>query len=198
LADLILTDQSYLKIHSANLLSAWLVGIIMQIAMYLIMQAYFMIQDGIGFESSILLPLLVVMIFSSLIWSVFNMLLFSFVKKVDTLGKISTIIGTASGFFAGVYMPIGNLPNFAKWLMKLTPVPYDSAIFRQVMMKNQLNDSFKNAPTEIITKFKTEMGIVIGQNFNNDLKFMGLALVILAILVIILYRYNQRVVVNKV
>lgn len=198
LADLILTDQSYMKIHLAYLISSWLIGTIMQLAMYAIMQGYFMIQDGIDFDSSTLLPLVGVVMFSSLIWSVFNLLLYSFVTKEDTLGKINTILGTAAGFFAGVYMPIGSLPKFAKAIMKLTPAPYDAAIFRQVMMKNQLADSFKNAPAAIITDFKKNMGIIIDHNLQSDERFMISALVILAVLVIILYRYNKRVVVNKI
>lgn len=198
LADLILTDQSYTKIHLAYLISAWLIGSIMQLVMYVIMQGYFMIQDGIDFDSSTLLPLVGVVMFSSLIWSVFNLLLYSFVTKEDTLGKINTILGTAAGFFAGVYMPIGSLPNFAKSVMKLTPAPYDAAIFRQVMMRNQLADSFKNAPMTMITDFKKNMGIIIDHNLQSDERFMILSLVILAVLVIILYRYNKRVVVNKI
>lgn len=198
LADLILTDQSYLKINLAYLLSAWFIGVIMQIAMYLIMQLYFMLADGISFDGRIIGPLLVTVIFSSLLWSVFNLLIFSFVKKVDTMGKINTIIGTAAGFFAGVYMPIVDLPNFAKSIMKLTPAPYNAAIFRQVMMKWQIETSFKNVPNEILLKFKKSMGIIVQHNFRFDLSFLGLALVTLVVLVIILYRYNKQVVVNKI
>lgn len=198
LADLILTDQSYLKIHWAYLFSAWLIGFIMQLAMYLIMQVYFMVADGITWDVRIFGPLLLVMAFSSLLWSVFNLLIFSFVKKVDTLGKISTIIGTAAGFFAGVYMPIGALPNFAKTIMKLTPAPYDAAIFRQVMMKWQLDSSFKNVPNTVLVKFKQDMGLVVQQNLQHDAFFLGIVLVTLLTLVIILYSYNKRVVVNKI
>lgn len=198
LADLVLTDQSYTKIHLAYLISAWLIGFIMQIFMYLLMQGYFMFADGIKWDVTTMGPMLLVMIFSSLIWSAFNMLVFSLVTKVDTLGKINTIIGTASGFFAGVYMPIGDLPNFAKNMMKLTPAPYNAAIFRQVMMKNQLDESFKNVPASFVLKFKKDMGIIVERNFTYDLKILALALVILVILVIILYRYNKQVVLNKI
>ena len=198
LADLILTDQSYLKIHVAYLISEWLIGIIMQIGMYLVMQVYFTVVDGLNVDLTTFGPLFLIIMFSSLLWSVFNLALLSFVKDVDTLGKINTIIGTASGFFAGVYMPIGMVPKFAQNLMKLTPAPYDAAIFRQVMMKEQLSTSFKNVPTKILSDFKANLGIIVNQNFVHDMNFMILALVILAVLVIILYRFNKQVVVNKI
>jgi len=198
LADLILTDLSYEQINLAYLISAWIIGVIMQVVMFMVMLAYFIVQDGISFDTSTLLPILMVMLFSSLLWSVFNMFLYSFVKKVDTVGKINTIIGTASGFFAGVYMPIGAVPTFAQALMKLTPAPYNAALFRQIMMNQQISDSLSNLPNNAITSFKKSLGITISSGSLNTLNVMFISLGILIILTLVLYRYNKKVVVNKI
>jgi len=198
LADLILTDLSYEQINLAYLISAWIIGVIMQIAMFMVMLVYFIVQDGISFDTSTLLPSIMVMLFSSLLWSVFNMFLCSFVKKVDTVGKINTIIGTASGFFAGVYMPIGAVPTFAQSLMKLTPAPYNAALFRQIMMNQQISDSLSNLPNNAITSFKKSLGITISSGSLNTLNVMFISLGILIILTLVLYRYNKKVVVNKI
>jgi len=198
LADLILTDLSYEQVNLAYLISAWIIGVIMQIAMFMVMLVYFIVQDGISFDTSTLLPILMVMLFSSLLWSVFNMFLYSFVKKVDTVGKINTIIGTASGFFAGVYMPIGAVPTFAQSLMKLTPAPYNAALFRQIMMNQQITDSLSNLPNNTITSFKKSLGITISSGSLNTLNVMFISLGILIILTLVLYRYNKKVVVNKI
>lgn len=191
IADLVLTDQSYSAIHVAYLFSAWLIGIVMQLLMLIIMQVFFMLTDNIKLNYAVL-PLLGVIVFSSLLWSTFNLVLLSFVKKEDTLGKINTIIGTAAGFFAGVYMPIGMLPKFAKSLMELTPAPYNAALFRQVMM----DKSFNSVPTNMLADFKTNLGVII--NKGNDINILIFALVILGILILPLYRYNKRIVVNKI
>jgi len=198
LADLILTGLSYEQINFAYLISAWIIGIIMQVVMFVVMLTYFIFQDGISFDTSTLLPILVVMLFSSLLWSVFNMFLYSFVKKVDTVGKINTIIGTASGFFAGVYMPIGAVPTFAQSLMKLTPAPYNAALFRQIMMNQQISDSLNKLPNSAITSFKKSLGITISSGSLNTLDVMFISFGILIILSLVLYRYNKRVVVNKI
>jgi len=198
LADLILTDLSYEQINLAYLISAWIIGVIMQIAMFMVMLVYFIVQDGISFDTSTLLPSIMVMLFSSLLWSVFNMFLCSFVKKVDTVGKINTIIGTASGFFAGVYMPIGAVPTFAQSLMKLTPAPYNAALFRQIMMNQQISDSLSNLPNNAITSFKKSLGITISSGSLNTLNVMYISLGSLSILTLVLYRYNEKVVVNKI
>jgi len=198
LADLILTGLSYEQINFAYLISAWIIGIIMQVVMFVVMLTYFIFQDGISFDTSTLLPILVVMLFSSLLWSVFNMFLYSFVKKVDTVGKINTIIGTASGFFAGVYMPIGAVPTFAQSLMKLTPAPYNAALFRQIMMNQQISDSLNKLPNSAITSFKKSLGVTISSGSLNTLDVMFISLGILSTLSLVLYRYNKKVVVNKI
>ncbi|WP_119325614.1 ABC transporter permease [Companilactobacillus musae] len=198
LADLILTDQSYTKIHLAYLFSAWLIGLIMQIAMYIVMQSYFMLADGLELDGTIILPVFLIMVFSSLIWSIFNMVLLSFVKNVNTVGHINTILGTASGFFAGVYIPIGNLPNFAKDLMKITPVPYNAALFRKVMVNDQLTKVFNGVPQKMVANFKQKMGLIISGNSTNDMKILLLSLIILSVLGIILYRSNKNMVVSKI
>lgn len=198
LADLILTDVSYNKITLSYLVSAWIIGFIMQIFMYVIMQSYFMIQDQIIFDSLVFLKLLGIMAVSSLLWSAINLLIFTFVKTSDTFGKINTIIGTAAGFFAGVYFPLGDMPDFAQSLVKLTPAPYNAAMFRQTLMNQSLSDLFKNVPLDKLTDFKKLMGIIIGKGLSSDLMNMGVTFVISIVLILVFYRYNRNIVLNKV
>ncbi|MEJ1314049.1 hypothetical protein QY885_08680 [Latilactobacillus sakei] len=83
---------------------------------------------------------------SSIVWTTFNVLILSFVTNLDSLGKIGTILGTSAGFFAGVYLPIGVVPVAAQNLMKITPFPYNAAIYRQILMADQLKTTFKQVP----------------------------------------------------
>jgi multidrug/hemolysin transport system permease protein len=198
LSDLILTDLSYNKIHLSYLFSAWIIGMLMQIAMFIVMQLYFQTQDSLPFDTNIILPVLGIMALSSLVWSAFNMVLFTLVKSVDTVGHINSIISAASGFFAGVYMPLGVLPTFAQNLMKLTPAPYNAALFRQILMKKQINSDFHNLPNYSLLKFKQNLGIVVETNFSNDLKILLWSFLILLVLILVLYRYNRKIVINKI
>ena len=61
------------------------------------------------------------MLLSSLLSSLINILLIYRFQSVDSLGKLATIVGTASGFLVGTYVPIGVLPDFAQIIMKCTP-----------------------------------------------------------------------------
>ena len=54
------------------------------------------------------------MLLSSLLSSLVNVLLIYRFQSVDSLGKLATIVGTASGFLVGTYIPIGVLPDSAQ------------------------------------------------------------------------------------
>ncbi|MHC9531857.1 ABC transporter permease [Dellaglioa sp. BT-FLS60] len=202
LSDLFLTDISYVGIQISYFVSAILIGIIMQIVMLLGMGIYFNVTDGLSFQLNTIVPILGTIILSSLVWTTFNLLLFSFVKKVDSLGKINTIIGTASGFFAGVYMPVGLVPHTAQLIMKLTPAPYNAAIFRQILVTHQLNVSFKNASVGTVLHFKKLMGIGINLNQLTSIQqncfILGAFTIIFIVVSLSLARGSRRVVVSSV
>ncbi|KRL80979.1 ABC transporter permease [Secundilactobacillus paracollinoides] len=159
LADFLMTKLAYWQLQTAYLVSAFIVGWIMQIIMAGVMYAYFAAVDGITIPWKLTPQLIGIAGFSSLIWTAFSLLCLSFVKKVDTLGKLGTIIGTASGFFAGVYIPIESVPKAAQTLMKITPAPYNAALYRQLLMKTALNDKFSGARAGQKAAFETAFGV---------------------------------------
>ena len=71
------------------------------------------------------------MLLSSFLGSSLGLLLLQFIKSVDVVERLAVIIGTASGFLVGVYMPIGSLPSFAQNVVKLTPGAYVAAAYRR-------------------------------------------------------------------
>lgn len=159
--DLMLTDQSDLAIQTSYLLSAVIIGTLMQLASFIIMEIYFQWADKIHFNLGLTPKLIGVMILSSLVWTAFGILILSFVHKVESLGLINTIIGAAAGFFVCVYIPIGLIPKSAQTFIKCTPAPYNAAIYRKILMGSQLSQSFKHIPTSVLTHFKNYMGVNI-------------------------------------
>ncbi|MFC6323004.1 ABC transporter permease [Companilactobacillus baiquanensis] len=203
LADISLTDIGFLGIQFSYLITAMIVGIIMQLVMYFIMGIYFMIVDKSSMDLQIFPQILGIVILSSFIWTIFNLLLLSFAKKVDTLGKIATIVGTASGFFAGVYMPIGVLPATVQKIMKYTPALYDTAMYRDVLMQSQLRQSFKNLPNSVENKFKEVMGINVKWNhqiltIQQDILTIVVFAIVIAVLIILISKISRRVIISKV
>ncbi|WP_338231189.1 ABC transporter permease [Companilactobacillus muriivasis] len=202
LSDLSLTDVSYLGIQCSYLLTAMIVGTVMQLVMYFMMGGYFMIADKSPLNMAIFPQIVGTAVLSSFIWTTFNLLLLSFVKKIDTLGKIGTIVGTASGFLAGVYMPIGILPTGVQEFMKYTPALYNTAVYRNILLNTQLKNSFKNLPVSIANEFNEKMGISVkwGSQIltiqQNIWVIIGFAVVI-SLAVVLISKFSQRMVISK-
>lgn len=179
--DFAIMPLSFFRIQLSYLFSAFVVGILMQIMVYGILQLYFNLTDGLRFSFNIFLKIVPVMILSSLTWTIINAFILSFVKNFKSAGTVDSIVGTAAGFFAGVYIPIGSVPTFAQNLMKLTPAPYDASLYRQILMGHQINATFKNTSANYFEKM---MGVKI--DINGLLNFKSELIIMISFAVIVL------------
>ena len=152
--DIYLSDQGKWRLPFSYLTSAIIISFAMQVLMYVLMCGYFREVPKL----SILPELLLIMMLSSLLSSLVNAIFVYFFQSVDSLGKFSTIVGTASGFLVGTYVPLGVLPDFAQLLMKCTPATYIAALYRQVLMKETLSETFKGQDN-LLQEFQEKMGV---------------------------------------
>ena len=159
--DLYLSNHGKWRLPFSYLASAIIISFAMQVLMYVLMCSYFREVPKLY----ILPELLLIMMLSSLLSSLVNAILVYFFQSVDSLGKFATIVGTASGFLVGTYVPLGVLPDFAQLLMKCTPATYIAALYRQVLMKETLSETFKGQDN-LLQEFQEKMGI--------QLKWQGL------------------------
>ncbi|WP_447449273.1 hypothetical protein [Streptococcus iniae] len=135
---MLLTDVSPLKLHLGYFLSASIISLIMQVVVFLVMQTYFAWQDQLSISPELFPQLLLIALLSSLQASLFATLVLQFVKTMAIESRLGTIIGTASGFLVGVYMPVGVLPDLGKIVVKGTPGAYIASLYRQVLLKDSI------------------------------------------------------------
>ena len=154
--DLILTDLGSWGLQASYLISSIVISFVMQLFMFVVMSLYFQESP----DWSHLAEVALIMLLSSVLSSLVNALLIHRFQSVDSLGKLATIVGTASGFLVGTYVPLGVLPNFAQFLMKCTPSTYIASLYRQVLMKEQLADTFVGN-SDLLAEFQEKMGIVL-------------------------------------
>lgn len=154
--DLFLTDLGNWGLQASYLISSIVISFVMQVFMYAVMSFYFKESPVISHLPEIAL----IMLLSSLISSLVNVLLIYRFQSVDSLGKLATIVGTASGFLVGTYIPIGVLPDFAQIIMKCTPATYIASLYRQVLMKEPLETTF-TGNSGLLQEFQEKMGIQI-------------------------------------
>ncbi len=154
--DLFLTDLGSWGLQVSYLISSIAISFVMQVFMLAVMGLYFKESPVISHLPEIAL----IMLLSSLISSLVNVLLIYRFQSVDSLGKLATIVGTASGFLVGTYIPIGVLPDSAQFFMKCTPATYIASLYRQVLMKEWLETAF-SGNNSLLQEFQEKMGIQI-------------------------------------
>lgn len=152
--DLYLSDQGKWRLPFSYLTSAIIISFFMQALMYVLMCGYFREVPTL----SLLPEVLLIMLLSSLLSSLVNAIFVYFFQSLDSLGKFSTIVGTASGFLVGTYVPLGVLPDFAQLLMKCTPATYIASLYRQVLMKEAVSEAFKGRD-DLLREFQEKMGV---------------------------------------
>lgn len=154
--DLFLTDLGSWGLQVSYLISSIAISFVMQVFMFAVMGLYFKESPVISHLPEIAL----IMLLSSLLSSLINILLIYRFQSVDSLGKLATIVGTVSGFLVGTYIPIGVLPDFAQIIMKCTPATYIASLYRQILMKEQLETAF-TGNSSLLQEFQEKMGIQI-------------------------------------
>ena len=154
--DLFLTDLGSWGLQVSYLISSIAISFVMQVFMFVVMGLYFKESPVISHLPEIAL----IMLLSSLLSSLINILLIYRFQSVDSLGKLATIVGTASGFLVGTYVPIGALPDFAQIIMKCTPATYIASLYRQILMKEPLETAF-TGNSSLLKEFQEKMGIQI-------------------------------------
>ena len=154
--DLFLTDLGNWALQASYLISSIIISFVMQVFMFAVMSLYFKESPVISHLPEIAL----IMLLSSLLSSLVNVLLIYRFQSVDSLGKLATIVGTASGFLVGTYVPIGVLPDFAQIITKCTPATYIASLYRQVLMKEPLETTF-TGNSGLLQEFQEKMGIQI-------------------------------------
>ena len=152
--DLFLTDLGNWGLQASYLISSIVISFVMQLFMFVVMSLYFQESPVLSHLAEVAL----IMLLSSVLSSLVNAILIHRFQSVDSLGKLATIVGTASGFLVGTYVPLGVLPNFAQFLMKCTPATYIASLYRQVLMKEQLADTFVGN-SDLLAEFQEKMGI---------------------------------------
>ena len=183
--DLFLTDLGSWGLQVSYLISSIAISFVMQVFMFAVMGFYFKESLVISHLPEIAL----IMLLSSLLSSLINILLIYRFQSVDSLGKLATIVGTVSGFLVGTYVPIGVLPDFAQIIMKCTPATYIASLYRQILMKEPLETTF-TGNSGLLQEFQEKMGIQINWQellTKEETYFIVVSISLVAILLWLLF-----------
>ncbi len=71
----------------------------------------------------------------------------------------SSLVGSLSGFVAGVYIPIGLLPTWVRSIIQFNPATQAASLLRKVLMESEFQQ-MSEAPAEVILEVKETLGVV--------------------------------------
>lgn len=193
--DFILTGTSRFKLTFGYVLSAAIISYIMQIVVFVVMYVYFHFVDDLSIALSKIVMLIGLMVLGSVVNALVSAVIMIFVHNRNTLNAIASLVGTVSGFLVGAYIPIGILPEFAQFLVKLTPGSYVASLYRQTLLNDDMVDLFPKVAQR--NEFSEELGIQLKWdhllNFNQSLMTtIGLFVLFLIIVLVVEYRISNK------
>jgi multidrug/hemolysin transport system permease protein len=147
------------QITIGYVLSAIVVGVIMTLLSLVFAQVYILAYGGKFLSVIAYLKIFGVILLSVMANGFFVFFIVSFIKSNTAFATASTILGTLIGFLTGVYIPIGQLPEAVRHVVKVFPASHSAALLRQIMMEDALAEAFAGAGANALNNYKLEMGV---------------------------------------
>ncbi len=161
-------------------LSSIILGIMMTLISFVLAQLYIVFVGGELLSMFDNIKVIIGIIFSVIAVASISFFGFTFIKNEKTVSVVSSIVGTLIGFLAGVYVPMGVMPDFIQNIVKFIPVTYSAAMFKEIFTKGPTSIVFANAPSKALYDYNVFMGniLIIGNNQVRYLTMIGILFLI--------------------
>lgn len=149
------------RIAGAYILSCTIIGILMQIVVLGATGLWFGLADDVTLpwnEPLAITLLLPLMTLNSLCGTALAYALTSLMPTRAADSSLNTIVGTSAGFLAGVYIPVGVMPDAAQKVVTLWPGAYAASLFRRLLMSRSIPDAFGGSAAGA-DAFRIRMGL---------------------------------------
>lgn len=143
----------------AYLAAAIVIGTSLSLLTLLLSQAYIVISGGQLLSAASMLQAIGLVFYSVITSACLLFFLITWVKTSGGFSTLSTIVGTLIGFFTGIYLPIGILPETLQSVMKWLPFTQTTSLMRQIMTRDALDLVFADAPSQAVQRYAEVYGI---------------------------------------
>ena len=146
------------SIAGGYIISSFVIGTILSLVTLVLSEIYIVLNGGEFLGFSALLKTLGLILLSTYTGTSMVLFIVSFVKSQNAFAAISTVTGTLVGFLTGIYIPIGSLPEYVQFIVKLFPMSHSALLLRNVIME-PLKRLFCKCPAEQAAVFRQTMGM---------------------------------------
>lgn len=153
------------------ILSSIILGFIMTFISFIIAEIYIVLDGGYWLSLIDTIKVIIGIIFSVITISSITFFAYTFINSEKAISIISAIVGTLIGFLAGIYLPIGLMPNSIQKLTKFIPISYSATIFKSTFTKAPSLLVFKDIPRSKLYDYNLMMGNIITIN-NKEVSYI--------------------------
>lgn len=139
-------------------LSAFVIGVALSLVAFMVMEGYVVARGGAWLSALQIAKVLGLIVLSVLSSSSMIFFLVSFFRSQKAFSTAASFVSAGIGFVTGIYLPIGSMPPFIAWVIKVFPVSHAVALFRQVLMQGPMEQAFAGS-TLAQASFEQEMGV---------------------------------------
>jgi multidrug/hemolysin transport system permease protein len=164
--DLLVAPVKRYYIMFGYVITAWITGVIMTMLTLVLGEAFIVAKGGTLLSAVDYLKIFGIIVLSVLAYTGFSFFIIIRLRTNSSISIINTILNTLVGFFAGLYIPLGLLPDGIATVVKVFPLSHSAAIFRNIMTERSLQQTFQELPSSAISNMKQVYGIdlIIGQH----------------------------------
>ena len=155
--DIAVTPLSRWEIVGGHVLSTFASGLVMSLLALVICLVY-LVAVGCPLSAAGVAECVVLLIPSALSGSVIVYAMVSFIRSTGAFSGFFTVVSVMIGFLAGIYMPMGTMPEAMQIIGTLVPASQMAALFRESRCSDALADVFAGAPADVLGGFRTDRG----------------------------------------
>lgn len=170
------------------IISSVVIGLLMSLIVFVVAMIYLVANNVITLTFTMTIKLLGILLLNTCANTAMALFIVSLMNTEKTFSAVSGITSALIGFITGIYLPVGNLPDYVQYIVKCFPTSHGASLFRQVLMENALNDSVSKMPSEAQSVALNEVKNVLGVTFKfSDTECTAFVSVIILVLTLIVF-----------
>ncbi len=139
--------------------AAVVISLALSIVNLIVGQLYLWFKFGFVLAFANWLGIFGLLLLSSMLFSSIFFYVVTYVKTSNTHGTLSTLVGTLIGFLAGLYVSVGALPDFTRYILSLLPTLQMSSAFRLIYMDALIQSVFSGADPSVASRERMFLAI---------------------------------------
>lgn len=146
-------------IAGSYIASAFLISLIITAITFMLGEIFVFFRGGVVMNFKELLLIFIVVLIADFTNSALMFFITSLFESHAAFAAASSTIGMLIGFVTGIYIPIGFLPNWVQWLIKLFPTSHAASLLRQIMMTRPIEENLGATASPIVDRLSETMGM---------------------------------------